>query len=149
MPDDLTPQQRSYAMSRVKGRDTGLEHTIRAELEKRGYKFEIYRKDLPGKPDIVFPDKKVVVFIDGDFWHGYRFPSWKNTQSLFWQEKIGKTRLRDKRNFRKLRLMGWTVIRIWQHEVKKKLEKSIDRIIAALTVNKNIGEEASTRSGAG
>lgn len=132
MPDFMTPRQRSYAMSRVKARDTGLEKTIRRELDKLGISYDIYDKNLPGKPDIVFIDKKVAVFVDGDFWHGYRFLSWKDKIPSFWQNKIGDTRRRDKRNFTKLRRLGWKVIRIWQHQIKKDTSSCINRIIASL-----------------
>ena len=84
-------------MSRVKGKDTSLERIVRTELHKRGFRYRKNVSGLPGKPDLVFVKQKVVVFIDGDFWHGYRFPQWKNKLSPFWREKIGKTRERDKR----------------------------------------------------
>ncbi len=133
MTDNLTPEQRSYCMSRVKGKDTGLERRLRFELDKLGIQFTTYPKDLLGKPDIALPQEKIAVFVDGDFWHGYRFPAWEHSLSPFWQEKIGKTRKRDQRNFRKLRKMGWRVIRIWQHEVKKDLESCVNRITSSLT----------------
>ena len=132
MTDNLTPEQRSYCMSRVKGKDTGLERRLRSELEKLGIQFTIYPKDLPGKPDIAFPQEKIAVFVDGDFWHGYRFPAWEHSVSAFWREKIGKTRQRDQRDFRKLRKMGWRVIRIWQHEVKRDFESCVARITSHL-----------------
>ncbi|HID45740.1 MAG TPA: very short patch repair endonuclease [Chromatiaceae bacterium] len=128
MTDNLTNTQRSYCMSRVKGKDTGLERLVRSELYRRGLRFRKHVKELPGKPDVVFSKAKVAVFIDGDFWHGYRYPLWENKLSDFWKEKIGKTRERDQRNFRKLRYMGWRVIRIWQHEIEKDLGKCITRI---------------------
>jgi len=129
VPDNLTPEQRSYCMSRVKGKDTSLERKVRSELHKRGLRFRKHVKDLPGKPDIVFSRPKVAVFIDGDFWHGYRFPLWKNVLSPFWQRKIEMNRVRDQKNFKKLRRMGWKVIRVWQHEVEKDLEAVVQRII--------------------
>ena len=130
MADNLTPAQRSYCMSRVKSRDTSLEKIVRSEIHRKGYRFRKHVKELPGKPDIVFPKLKVAVFLDGDFWHGYRFPKWEHTVSDFWKEKIGKNRARDQRNFRKLRTMGWRVIRIWQHEIKTNFERSIKKIIS-------------------
>ena len=132
MADNLTPEQRSYCMSRIKGKDTGLERKVRSELHKRGLRFRKHVKDLPGKPDIVFPKARVVVFIDGDFWHGYRFPTWEHKVSEFWKEKINKNRERDRKNFRKLQAMGWRVIRLWQHEIKQDFEGCITRIIAAV-----------------
>lgn len=119
-------------MSRVKGKDTSLEKLVRAELHRQGFRFRKHVKELPGKPDIVFPRAKVAVFIDGDFWHGYRFPLWEHKLPDFWKEKIGKTRERDQRNFRKLRRMGWWVIRIWQHEIERDLEACLEKISKAV-----------------
>ena len=135
MVDNLTQQQRSYCMSRVKGRDTGLERVVRSELHKRGYRFRKHVKNMPGKPDIVFVTKKVVVFLDGDFWHGYRFPQWEKTLAKFWRNKIGETRKRDQRNFAKLRRMGWQVIRIWEHSIKNDLDAVVKKIREAVNGN--------------
>lgn len=132
MPDNLTPEQRSYCMSRIKGKDTGLEVHVRSELHKRGLRFRKHIKELPGKPDIVFSKARVAVFVDGDFWHGYRFPLWEHKVSDFWKKKIAKNRDRDGRNHKKLRGMGWTVIRVWQHEVQEDLETCINRIVSAI-----------------
>jgi DNA mismatch endonuclease (patch repair protein) len=119
-------------MSRIKGKDTGLEVKVRSALHKRGLRFRKHVKELPGKPDIVFPKVRVVVFVDGDFWHGYRFSSWEEKVSDFWKKKISKNRERDARNHRKLRKMSWTVIRLWQHEVQKEFENCIERIVSAV-----------------
>lgn len=132
MPDNLTPEQRSYCMSRIKGKDTGLEMRVRSELHRRGFRFRKHVKELPGKPDVVFTKAKVAVFIDGDFWHGYRFPSWEHKVSDFWKQKINKNRERDRRNHRKLKEMGWTVIRLWQHDLERDFQECIERIIAAV-----------------
>ena len=132
MADNLTPEQRRYCMSRVKGKDTGLELSVRSALHRRGLRFRKHVKDLPGKPDIVFSRLKVLVFVDGDFWHGYRFPAWEHKLSEFWRKKISQTRKRDVKNRRKLREMGWTVIRLWQHELKQDFEGSVNRILSAV-----------------
>lgn len=132
MTDNLTPEQRKFCMSQVKGKDTSIEKAVRSELHRLGYRFYKHVNALPGNPDIVFPRKKVVVFIDGDFWHGYRFPFWESQLKPFWQDKIAETRIRDKRNFRKLRKDGWKVIRIWQNQVKKDLGQCVRRIINAI-----------------
>ena len=128
MADNLTPQQRSYCMSRIKRKDTGIEKQVRSELHKRGYRFRKHVRDLPGKPDIVFPKAKVVVFLDGDFWHGNNW----NERKIKLKKKIGCTRERDQRNFGKLRAKGWRVIRLWQHEVKRNLDGCVARITAAV-----------------
>jgi DNA mismatch endonuclease (patch repair protein) len=132
MPDNLTPEQRSFCMSRIKGKDTGLEMRVRSALHIRGLRFRKHVKDLPGKPDVVFRKARVAVFVDGDFWHGYRFPSWEDKVSDFWKKKINKNRERDAANHRKLRQMEWTVIRLWQHEVEEDFDACIDRILAAV-----------------
>ena len=134
MPDNLTKAQRSYCMSRIKGKDTGLEKKVYAELRRKKIRFRKYVKTLPGKPDIVFFKEKVIVFIDGDFWHGYRFPLWKHKVSSFWQKKISKNRDRDRRNHCKLRGMGWKVIRLWQHKIKRNIEECIDKIESAVCI---------------
>lgn len=132
MVDNLTSKQRSYCMSRIKGRDTSPERLVRSELHRRGFRFRKHAKELPGKPDVVFYRAKVAVFIDGDFWHGYRFPSWAHRVSDFWKKKISKNRERDARNHRRLRRMGWKVIRLWQHEIEREFEACIARIISSL-----------------
>jgi len=119
-------------MSRVKGRDTGPEKLVRSQLHKRGLRFHKHVRALPGKPDIVFTKARLAVFIDGDFWHGYRFPAWQDSLSPFWRTKIGATRVRDQRNFAKLRRMSWRVLRIWQHEIKRDLPAAIDKIVDSL-----------------
>jgi len=132
MVDNLTPKQRSYCMSRIKGKDTGLEVRVRSELHRRGLRFRKHVKELPGRPDIVFAGVKVAVFVDGDFWHGYRLPRWEHKLSDFWKKKISRNRERDARNHRKLRAMGWIVIRLWQHELERDFEACIDRIVSAV-----------------
>ena len=132
MRDNLTPTQRSYCMSRIKGKDTSIERILRSELHRRGLRFRKHVKKLPGKPDIVFSSACVAVFVDGDFWHGYRFATWKHSVSKFWKEKIGETRIRDQKNFRKLRRMGWRVIRVWQHQLERDVRICVERIISAV-----------------
>jgi len=132
MVDNLTREQRSHCMSRVKGKDTTLEVQVRSELHKRGLRFRKHVRTLPGKPDVVFPRAKVVVFVDGDFWHGHRLPSWEHKLSPFWRTKISMTRKRDARNFRMLRKMGWNVVRVWQHQLEAEFDLSVDRIVSAV-----------------
>jgi len=132
MSDNLTPAQRSYCMSRIGGKDTGIEKSVRSALHRRGFRFLKHLKELPGKPDIVFTKAKVAIFIDGDFWHGYRFPLWQHNVSDFWKNKISKTRERDARNHRRLRRMGWMVIRLWQHEIERDFEGCVQRIADAV-----------------
>jgi DNA mismatch endonuclease, patch repair protein len=138
MPDNLTKDQRSYCMARVRNRDTDLERRLRSELHRRGFRFRKHVRDLPGTPDIVFPSRRIVVFVDGDFWHGYRFPAWRDSVSEFWQAKIEKNRQRDRRNHRALHRMGWTVIRVWQHEIRRDLEACLKKITVTIGRNKRL-----------
>jgi DNA mismatch endonuclease (patch repair protein) len=133
MPDHMTPVQRSRAMSRVKLMDGPLEALVQGELRARGLRFTCHDKTLPGRPDIVFLRQRVAVFVDGDFWHGWRLPSWEHKLSEFWREKLRANRRRDQRNFRRLRAKGWKVIRIWQHELRETSESNfLERILRAL-----------------
>lgn len=119
-------------MQNVKHYDTPLEVAVRSALHRKGYRFRKHVKNLPGKPDIVFPTRKVAVFIDGDFWHGYNFEATRDKLKPFWRDKIETNMARDERNFALLREMGWTVLRLWGHEVKKDLEGCLDRVEEAL-----------------
>jgi DNA mismatch endonuclease (patch repair protein) len=132
MPDNLTREQRSYCMSRVRNRDTDLERILCSLLQKRGIRFRKHVKGLAGRPDIVFPKHQVAVFIDGDFWHGFRFPAWQQKVSSFWRSKIALNRARDRRNFKSLRKAGWSVLRIWQHQIKRNSEHCVERIVSVL-----------------
>jgi len=128
MADNLTKAQRSYCMSRVRGSDTSIERRLRSELHMRGLRFRKNLKKLPGKPDIVFTRARVAVFIDGDFWHGYQFASWEETLSEPWKKKISENRVRDRRNVKALKALGWNVIRVWEHEVEKGIEQCVEKI---------------------
>lgn len=132
MSDNLTPEQRSHCMSRVKNRDTDIERIVRSELHRRGYRFRKHVKRLPGTPDIVFTKAKLAILIDGDFWHGYRFPVWEHKVSEFWKQKIRKNRERDQKNIRKLRGMGWRVVRLWKHQIDGDLETCLNKIVTAI-----------------
>src|SRR6266481_3681113 len=132
MPDRMTPEQRSRAMKSVKLKDGPLERLIQRELRKIGLRFQRNYKQLQGSPDIVFVKKKVAVFIDGDFWHGWRLPAWEHKLTAFWKSKLRANRRRDQRNFRRLRAADWTVIRLWEHQILSDSRACIDRIVRAL-----------------
>jgi len=132
MPDHMTPAQRSYAMKRVKLKDGPLELLVQQELRSIGLLFQRNCKWLNGSPDIVFPKQKVAIFIDGDFWQGWRLPAWEHKLSKFWKLKLRANRRRDRRNFRRLRAADWTVIRLWEHEIRSDTRRCIDRILRAL-----------------
>lgn len=129
MTDVLTPKQRSYCMSKVKGTDTSIEKMVRSALHRKGLRFKKHVKGLPGRPDIVFTAKKIVIFVDGDFWHGYNFELWSHKLTEFWYIKIRDNIARDRKNERLLEELGWTVLRVWQHELKGNLDQRMDELI--------------------
>lgn len=130
--DIMSPAKRSALMAKIRGKNTGPERAVMEALVRRSWSFETHPADLSGRPDILFRDAKVVVFIDGDFWHGWRFPVWRDKLSAHWEAKIEANRRRDARNFRRLRRGGWTVIRIWEHQIARDLAGCVARIEAAL-----------------
>jgi DNA mismatch endonuclease (patch repair protein) len=132
MPDHMTPTQRSNAMKCVRLKDGPLERLIQRELRSIGLRFQRNCKTLHGSPDIVFPRQRVAIFIDGDFWHGWRLPVWEHKLSKFWRLKLYTNRRRDQRNFRRLRAANWRVIRLWEHEIRSDTAHCIARIVDLL-----------------
>ena len=130
-----TREQTSRIMSRIHGKDTGIEMVLRKTLWRRGHR---YRKNvtwLPGKPDIVFRVAKVAIFCDGEFWHG---KNWMVRQKdlhgnrAFWVAKIERNRARDRAVNAALRETGWTVLRFWGNTIERKLNKVVDLVEAIL-----------------
>ena len=133
MTDVLTPEQRRKNMSRIRGKNTSPELKLRKMLWESGIRGYRVHYKLPGKPDIVFTRKKVVVFVDGCFWHKcpvcFRPPE---TNAEFWNDKLQKNVERDLKVTKELEDLGWTVLRFWEHEVKKTPEDVVARILLAL-----------------
>ena len=108
-------------MRRVGARNTAPEKAVRSLLHRMGYRFRLHRADLPGKPDIVMPSRRKVIFVHGCFWHGHPGCSRSArpaTNTAFGDNKIGSTIERDRRNIRALREAGWDVLVIWQCEMR-------------------------------
>jgi DNA mismatch endonuclease (patch repair protein) len=129
MPDRFSHEMRSWVMSRIPQKNTSIEKRMFELLMAAGYSFETHCPDLPGRPDIVFREQKVVIFIDGDFWHGWRFNQWKDKLNEYWSRKIQKNRFRDEKNHKKLRRLGWRVIRLWGHQIIRDPEGCIEKIV--------------------
>ena len=133
MTDVLTREQRKYNMSRIRSKNTGPEVKLRKLLFARGIRGYRIHYNLPGKPDIVFTKKKIVVFIDGCFWHKcpvcFQEPE---TRKDFWMKKIQSNVDRAIKVNQQLESEGWTVIRIWEHEIRKEPEKAVQKIIDVL-----------------
>lgn len=135
MVDRLTPAQRSLLMSKVRSFDTKPERILRSALHRAGYRFRKHVTWLPGRPDVVFARARVAVFVDGDFWHGYRFPKWRSTVPEYWQAKIDRNRARDRLNFARLRRQGWQVLRLWEHEIYADPAHCVARVAQVISLS--------------
>lgn len=133
MTDVLTPAQRKQNMSRIRGKNTGPEIKLRKLLWSQGLRGYRIHYNLPSKPDIVFTKKKIAIFIDGCFWHKcpvcFQEPE---TRKDFWMKKIQSNVERDIKVNLQLLKAGWTVIRFWEHEVRKNPEQILSKIIDLL-----------------
>lgn len=119
--DTITPAERSALMGRIRSKDTHPEIAVRSLLHRLGYRFRLHRKDLPGKPDIVLPKHRKIILVQGCFWHGHtcRLASKPKSNEGYWNAKIATNRARDARNTEALRLQGWTVLELWECEVRR------------------------------
>lgn len=133
MTDVLTKAQRKLNMSRIRGKDTSPEIKIRKLLFSKGIRGYRVNYKLTGKPDIVFPGKKVAVFIDGCFWHKcpihFQEP---DTRKEFWLDKINRNVERDQIVNLKLKEAGWRILRIWEHQVRENPDLVVSEIIDIL-----------------
>lgn len=136
MTDVLSKEQRKRCMSHVRGKDTKPEVMVRQFLFAQGFRYRLYRKDLPGKPDIVLPKYRTVIFINGCFWHGHtgcKYATIPEANHDFWFAKISGNIERDKSNYAKLFEIGWKVIEIWQCELKPKFrEQTLNNLLTEL-----------------
>jgi len=126
-----TPEQISFNMKQVKCKDSLIEILLRKELWKRGYRFRKNVTKIYGKPDIVFPKERIVIFCDSEFWHGYKWGEKKHeikSRKEFWILKIERTMERDKEVTRYLRREGWKVIRFWGQTIIKNTVKCVNTI---------------------
>ena len=126
MTDIFTPEKRSWVMSRIRSKDTKIEKKVASLLRKNKIHYRRFPK-LFGSPDFVV-EKKILVFCDGDFWHGYNYASKKKPPKKFWREKIERNMARDKKVTGKLRRDGWSVVRLWEHDIENSPEKCIAKI---------------------
>jgi len=128
MTDIFTPEKRSWVMSRIRGTNTKIDIKMKKMLADTGYKWEMYPK-MYGNPDFVHKRKKIIIYCDGDFWHGYRYNEKKKPAKKFWRDKIENNMRRDQKYTRKLRREGWSVLRIWEHDIEKSQEKCMRKIM--------------------
>lgn len=130
--DKFSPKKRSEIMSKITGKETKPEILVRKYLFAKGFRYRKNVKTLPGKPDIVLPKYKTVVFINGCFWHGHKNCKKANlptTNFNFWKEKIDKNIIRDKKNIHDLKKMGYNVLVVWQCTLTAvKINKTLDKL---------------------
>lgn len=135
MADVVSPEKRSEMMSGIRGKDTKPEIIVRRLLHRLGYRFRLHRRDLPGRPDIVLPKWKAVIFVNGCYWHGhdnchlFRPPK---TRTEFWTNKIEGNQARDQQNYAALTDAGWKVLVIWECAVSKKLSLTDEQLENAI-----------------
>jgi len=136
MADVHSKEIRSYNMSRIKGKDTKPEMLVRKFLHKNGFRYRLHAKDLPGKPDIVLPKYKTVIFIHGCFWHGHegcRYFVVPKTRTEWWLNKINGNIANDAVAENALLAAGWKIITIWECELKKTItEGTLTKLLSAL-----------------
>ena len=132
MTDHISPELRSWNMSQIKGKDTKIEVKVRSWLFSRGFRFRKNDKRYPGKPDVVLPKYKTVIFFNGCFWHrheGCKYATLPKTRVEYWNAKFERNVSNDKLHVHKLEELGWNVITIWECELKKaEFEKTMINI---------------------
>lgn len=133
MADVHSAETRSYNMSRIRGKDTKPEELVRKFLFSQGFRYRKNDARLPGKPDIVLPKYKSVVFVNGCFWHGHtgcRYFVWPKNNAEFWKKKIVGNITRDQKNYMLLREQGWRVFVVWECELKHSvITKTLDSLV--------------------
>ena len=135
----MTPEQRFICMSHNRAKDTGPEMLLRHSLWRRGFRYRLNAKDLPGSPDIVLPKYRTSIFVHGCFWHGHKdckYYTVPKTNTDFWVAKVARNKERDQEVWRKLEAKGWYVIIVWECQLKKgKLDETVGRVAAEIVKN--------------
>jgi len=134
MTDHLTKEKRSWNMSRIRSKNTKPEMIVRSMLHRMGYRFRLYRNDLPGKPDIILRKYKTVIFVHGCFWHrhkGCKRCTTPGSNQDYWLPKFEKNIIKDKKNQKLLKKQGWNYIIVWECKIKDldKLSVKLDKIL--------------------
>lgn len=131
MADIVSKKIRSKMMAGIQCKDTKPELKIRSALHKVGYRYKLYDRNLPGKPDLVFPKHNAVVFIHGCFWHLHdcHLFKWPSTRADFWRKKITGNKMRDEKNKLFLKESGWRVLTVWECALKGKYNLPLEEVI--------------------
>ena len=131
--DKITKDARSQNMAKIRSKNTKPELLLRRALFANGLRYRLHYR-ISGKPDIVFPGKKVAIFVNGCFWHGHSCPEGHTpkTNKKFWVNKIEVNQARDKRNVAQLRKAGWKVLTLWECGIEKNLDKEVLKVTRTL-----------------
>lgn len=131
MPDIFPPDVRKRIMASIRGKDTKPELVLRKGLHRLGFRYCLHNRRLPGKPDIVFPRYRAVIFVNGCFWHGHNCHlfKWPSTREQFWKEKINRNREIDKLNITRLQNMGWRICIVWECSLEGKYRLPLEVVI--------------------
>lgn len=142
MSDVFSKSRRHEIMSHIRGEDTTPERCLRYALWRKGFRYRLNDKRLPGKPDIVFPKYRTVIFVHGCFWHGHKgckYYTIPKTNTNFWVAKISRNQERDQEVWRQLEAKGWFVIIVWECQLKKgKLQETVEVVINEIRKNGEI-----------
>jgi len=133
MVDNLTPEQRSERMRRIRGKNTKPEIAVRKLLFSLGYRYRIHASSLPGKPDLCFPGRRKAIFVHGCFWHGHgcKISNEPKTRTAYWQARFSKNKERDRANLLALHQLGWETLVVWECEVRH-LDRLAEQLVAFL-----------------
>ena len=136
MADVHNNATRSYNMSRIKGKNTKPEMLVRKFLHANGYRYKLHDKKLPGKPDIVLPKYRTVIFVHGCFWHGHtdcRYFVMPKTRTQWWKDKINRNIANDEKAIKALKKDGWKIINVWECDLKRaKVERALVKMLARI-----------------
>ena len=146
--DTLTTAQRSELMSHVKQKDSKIELLVRSFLRRRGFRFSLHSRKLPGRPDLVLRKYKSVVFVNGCFWHSHQSPTCKlarlpKSNIDFWTQKLTRNVKRDKKEREELLAMGWRVFYVWECQLGKQSQETLSKLVDDIRNGHNTKQEKS------
>jgi DNA mismatch endonuclease (patch repair protein) len=146
MADVLSPSQRRYCMSRIRGKDTKPEWIVRKGLFALGFRYRLHVRSLPGCPDLVFPRNRAVIFVHGCLWHRHecKLFRWPKTNARFWREKLTRNSRNDARNIAKLRSAGWRVLVVWECRLRRQRNPNNAHLIIKIAQWTSSGETSAS-----
>lgn len=144
MADILTPEQRSKRMRRIRSANTGPEMALRRALFSCGLRYRLHRKDLPGKPDLVFPRTRVALFVHGCFWHQHaacRNGKLPTSRTDYWIPKLQRNVERDREAQMQLRQLGWAIVVVWECQIKSDLPLVVSKVVATIDLSQGLRQD--------